>query len=101
MERRLSHYIQESEAGPGFIKDQSFSPDGRVIASPFAHGVRILAFDPGCSQWRRETTVKPLREVKSLFGHPKPVCCCKFSPTHMLLVTGCLGQKVGFHEPKI
>ncbi|XP_028408133.1 DDB1- and CUL4-associated factor 10 homolog [Dendronephthya gigantea] len=100
-ERRLSHYIQESEAGPGFIKDQSFSPDGRVIASPFAHGVRILAFDSECSLWRKDTIIKPLKEVKSLFGHPMPVCCCKFSPTHMLLVTGCLGQKVVFHEPKL
>merc|ERR1712058_163563 len=43
---RLTHYIEESNQGKGFIKELSFSPDGRFIASPFAHGVRLLAFSP-------------------------------------------------------
>ena len=92
----------ESGSAHGVIKEQSFSPDGHVIASPFAHGARILAFDPGWSQWRREDSkAKFLSEVKFLLGHQMPVCCSKFSPNHMLLATGCLGGKIVFHEPKL
>ena len=101
-ERRLSHYILESDSGRGFIKEGNFSPDGRVIASPFAHGARLLAFDSDCCSWKKESEVKVLSEVKFLLGHKMPVCCCKFSPNHnMLLATGCLGGKIAFHEPKL
>ena len=84
------------------MKEQSFSCDGRVIASPFAYGTRILAFDPGCSQrWIDDGEAKTLSEIKLLLGHRMPVCCSKFSPNHMLLATGCLGGKIAFHEPKL
>ena len=46
---RLTHYIEESNQGKGFIKEQSFSPCGRFIASPFGHGVRLLAFSESCT----------------------------------------------------
>jgi WD repeat-containing protein 32 len=99
--RRLSHDIEESDSGRGFIKELSFSHDGRVIASPFAHGARLLAFDSGCSQWRKESEVKTLSEIKFLLGHPMAVCCSKFSPNHMLLATGCLAGRIVLHEPKL
>ena len=37
---RLTHYLEESNTGPGFIKEVSFSPDGRILCSPFGFGVR-------------------------------------------------------------
>ena len=46
--QKLTHYLQESNQGRGFIKEVSFSPDGRIIASPFAYGIRLLAFNPDC-----------------------------------------------------
>lgn len=60
--RRLTHYIEEPTAGRGFIKEQSFSSDGRLIASPFGHGVRLLAFDEKCSELNQ---VSPLRAYQS------------------------------------
>ena len=45
---KLTHYLQESNQGRGFIKEVSFSPDGRIIASPFAYGIRLLAFNSDC-----------------------------------------------------
>ena len=46
---RLTHYIEESNTGRGFIKEVSFSGDGRVICSPFGYGFRLLGFDSRCS----------------------------------------------------
>ena len=46
--QKLTHYLQESNQGRGFIKEVSFSPDGRIIASPFAYGIRLLAFNSDC-----------------------------------------------------
>jgi len=46
---RLTHYLEESNTGKGYIKEVCFSPDGRVICSPFGFGLRLLAFDEKCS----------------------------------------------------
>lgn len=59
--RRLTHYIEEANVGRGFIKEQSFSFDGRLIASPFGFGVRLLAFDEKCSELSK---VSPLRDCE-------------------------------------
>lgn len=97
--------MEESDSGRGFIKEQSFSPDGRVIASPFAHGTRLLAFGSDCCKWvksrKKDSEAEKLTEVNFLLSHSQPVCCSKFSPIHMLVATGCLGGQIAFHEPKL
>ena len=37
---RLTHFLEESNTGKGFIKEISFSHDGRVLCSPFDNGFR-------------------------------------------------------------
>ncbi|RWS02341.1 DDB1- and CUL4-associated factor 10-like isoform X2, partial [Dinothrombium tinctorium] len=47
---RLTHYIQELNVGHGYIKELCFSPDGRLICSPYEYGFRLLAFNEDCSE---------------------------------------------------
>lgn len=103
--RRLSHYIAEPNVGRGYIKEISFGVDGRIIASPFGYGVRLLSFDPDCSELCDRTTdfaMSPiqLHEVVTNICHGSVVVTTKFSPDSSLLVTGSLGGKVGFHRPR-
>ena len=95
--KRLSHFILESNSAKGIIKEQDFSYDGQVIASPFAHGVRLLTFFNNSGQ----NTTSQLQELRYLICHKHAVCTSRFSPTHMMLATGCLGGKVVFYEPRL
>ena len=98
---RLTHYIEEPNVGRGFIKELCFSQDGRLICSPFGFGIRLLAFDPGCRELCDCDPATPvqLHEVTSNMSHAREVVTCKFSPTHSLVVSGCLNGKVDFHQP--
>ena len=100
---RLTHFIEESNKGKGFIKEISFSPCGRFIASPFSYGVRLLSFSASCSDlsdcYSRDGTVVKLHEVGSKFSHNDVVLSTAFSPHHWLLVTGCLMGRVSWHQP--
>jgi len=103
--RRLSHYIAEPNVGRGYIKEIAFGVGGRIIASPFGYGVRLLSFDPDCSELCDRTTdfvASPiqLREVVTNICHGSVVVCTKFSPDSSLLVTGSLGGKIAFHRPR-
>ena len=104
---RLTHFLEESNKGKGFIKEQSFSPCGRFVASPFGYGVRLLAFSPNCEDLSHcaprgdpgpGSAVK-LYEVGSKFGHNEVVLSTAFSPTHWLMVTGCLSGRIAWHQP--
>ena len=68
---RLTHYIEESNTGKGFIKEQSFSPCGRFLASPFGYGVRLLAFSERGSDLSDCPPSQPqiLHEVGTKLGH--------------------------------
>ena len=98
---RLTHYIQEPNVGRGFIKEISFSSDGRIICSPFGFGLRLLAFGPQCQELCDLQPERPMQlyELTSNMSHASSVVASKFSPTHCLLVTGCLNGKVDFHQP--
>ena len=103
--RRLTHYIPEPNVGRGYIKEITFGVGGRIIASPFGYGVRLLSFDPECSELCDRTTdfaTAPiqLHEVVTNICHGSVVVTTKFSPDSSLLVTGSLGGKVGFHRPR-
>jgi len=103
--QRLTHYVEECNKGKGFIKEQSFSPCGRFIASPFGFGVRLLAFSDTCSDLstcapaQGQPPVK-LYEVGSNYGHNEVVLSTAFSPTHWLLATGCLHGRISWHQPQ-
>ena len=109
--KRMSYYAKEPNVGHGYIKELSFSPDGRVIVSPFEAGYRILAFNGDCDEMnvdvgpiRSRTQVnqsKELREVKRFQPHVQNVLTTKFSPTHQLIASGCFGGRVVFTQPML
>lgn len=101
--KRLTHFIEEPNVGRGFIKEVSWCSDGRVIASPFGFGVRLLSFDSLCSEMSDVEIIsgqpKKLNEIKTNVSHNSVVLCTRFSPTHNLLASGCLKGKIAFHQP--
>jgi len=98
---RLTHFIEESNTGKGFIKEQSFSPCGRFIASPFAYGVRLLGFSEQGSDLSSCVPSEPVRlcELGTKLGHNEVVLSSAFSPCHWLLATGCLSGRIVWHQP--
>ncbi|KAG7177685.1 DDB1- and CUL4-associated factor 10-like, partial [Homarus americanus] len=91
---RLTHYIEEPNVGRGFIKELCFNSDGRLICSPYAHGVRLMMFDQNCSELSTcvKDTPQTLYDVSTSNCHSNCVVSTKFSPTHCLLVSGCLNE---------
>lgn len=106
---RLLYYTKESNAGKGFIKEICFSSDGRVMASPYGNGVRILSFDDKCHElsdcvesWSAPQKPKELSQVVvDKNSHSNLVVCTKFSPNYPLLVSGCLKGSIVWHYPKL
>jgi len=98
---RLTHYIEEPVAGRGFIKEIGFGAGGRLVCSPFGYGVRLLAFDSCCSELADcvPDAAVQMHEVAANISHAAVVLSAKFSPSHLLFVTGCLNGKVDFHQP--
>jgi WD repeat-containing protein 32 len=99
---RLTHYIEETNAGKGYIKELSFSQDGRIICSPFSYGVRLLAFNENCSELSTcvpNKTPVPLYEIGTSTAHNDIVLCTKFSPRHCMLVSGCHSGKIIWYQP--
>ena len=98
---RLLYYTEEPNVARGFIKEICFSSDGRLICSPFGFGVRLLGFDPLCSELCDVVPSQPIRlyEVANCLSHSNIVVTCKFSPRHCMFVSGCLSGKVMFHQP--
>lgn len=105
--KKLMYYIQETNKGKGFIKEPSFSSDGRVICSPYDTGVRLLAFSEDCSEYPRhhneciKRTPRFLMDVKNIKSHSDIVLSTKFSPREPLLVTGCRSGKIVWHHPNL
>lgn len=101
---RLTHYIEEANVGRGFIKELCYSNDGRIICSPFSHGVRLLSFSPKCDEL---STLQPkvpgikLHEIGTNVSHTNIVLCTKFSPVHPLLVSGCLTGRIVWYQPRL
>jgi len=101
---RLTHYIEEANVGRGYIKELCYSSDGRIICSPFSHGVRLLSFSPNCDEL---STLQPklpgvkLHEIGTNVSHANIVLCTKFSPVHPLLVSGCLAGRIVWYQPRL
>ncbi len=92
------------------IKEISVSKDGRIIASPYGTGVRLLTIDEQAtppnsffddryhSSFKQACTLD-LHTMQTLAGHNRAVLACKFANNDLLLATGCLEGRVVFHKP--
>ncbi|XP_077495412.1 DDB1- and CUL4-associated factor 10-like [Amblyomma americanum] len=99
---RLLHYTQEPNRGTVWIEQLCFSTDGRIVCSPLKRGVRLLAFDADLrelSDCVPTLPPRPLVPVLTNVSHSNYVVSTNFSPTHFLLVSGCLNGQVCFHHP--
>lgn len=100
---RLTHYREELNVGPGFIKELCFSPDGRIICSPYECGIRFLSFNQDCSEMSSAISdnPQPLHELKVIVHHSNLVVTTKFSPNNFMLASGCLEGNVNFYQPAL
>ncbi|RUS91566.1 hypothetical protein EGW08_000681 [Elysia chlorotica] len=101
--RRLLFHSGEPNVGQGYIKEQSFSSDGRIIASPFANCVRLLAFDSECRELCDTVPHKPrpLRQVALIAGNKSSVLTSTFSPVQLLCAAGAEDGSISFSSPKL
>lgn len=100
--KRMTHYVKEKSVAKGYIKELCFSSDGRIICSPFDKGVRLLAFNEKLQELPYCVPEQP-QELKTLLElnnyHAGVVVSCKFSPTHLQFVSGCLGSEIKWYQP--
>ena len=107
-------YVDEwsSDESLDYIKEISFSKDGRVLASPNEGGVRLFGVDQHCTPLDLYFDKRFYSEEKSLnsfdlnlihtsLGHLSPVLTCKFAHHDLLLGSGCLRGQVLFHKPQL
>lgn len=107
-----TRYVDEwsSDEALDYIKEISFSKDGRVLASPFDSGIRLFAVDSSSTPMdlyfdeRFHSEDKSLNSlnfdvIQTSLGHSSPVLTCKFAHHDLLLGSGCLKGQVAFHKP--
>ena len=113
-EEKYRMYIDENSLSESseFIKEISVSKDGRLIASPYGTGARLLAVDPEATppdvyfddrfhSSLKQLHVEELETLQTVGGHNKSVLSCKFANNDLLLGTGCLEGHVLFHRPQL
>lgn len=119
---RYLKYIDEysPDEALDYIKECSFSPNGRVLASPHnsyhspiqSHGVRLLAVDSKCTPmelyyddrfFSSEKTARccDYEVVCTLTGHSYPVLACAFAHHDMMLGSGSMEGHILFHKPQL
>lgn len=101
---RLTHYVNEKNVGQGYIKELCYSPDGRVICSPYEKGVRLLGFGDKYEELSycvpdKARELVTLLEMKDY--HSDIVVSCKFNPRDMMLVSGCLNGEIVWYKPRL
>ena len=96
-----------------YIKEISFSRDGRVLASPHENGVRLLSIDSHCtspdiyfdsrySSQHKEDYCPDFEQVLDVPTiHLSPVLTCKFARNDFILASGSLAGTVAFTSPQI
>ena len=94
------------------IKEFNFSQDGRILASPFERGVRLMAVDAACtsidtfydrrfSSKEKELGIKEFDMVANVCpGHRSAVLTCRMSDDYSL-ATGCMDGNVLVSHPKL
>ena len=103
MHPRLLFHSEEPNVGSGFIKEQSFSPDGRVLVSPFGKCARLLGFDSSCLELCDciPDKAKSMEEVGLIGSMKSIVFASSFSPTHPIVAVGCKDGTISFCTPKL
>lgn len=100
---RMLRYMEESNTGIGYIKEVSFSKDGRVICSPCGYGVRLLAFDDKCSElcMTKNDLGDPIEfnSICQAYCHKSTVVSTRFNQRHSYFVSGCLYGQIVCHNP--
>ena len=94
--------------GVDFIKEISFSPDGRLVADPSSNTVKLLAATSECPMFDLHFR-NPMENASCpsefcdlqcpLSEHQSPVLCCAFAPRDVLLATGCMDGEICIHQP--
>ena len=91
-----------------FIKEITFSPDGRLIATPLSNTVKLLAATAECpvfdvhfrNPMENASLPSELYDLQCpLIEHQSPVLCCAFAPRDVLLATGCMDGEIRIHQP--
>lgn len=112
-ERYLMYIDEDSpEESLEFIKEISLSMDGRILASPYGTGVRLLAVEPKAVPVEtffddryhspfKAMCSQDLEVLQSIDGHKRAVLTCKFANNDLLLGTGCMDGHVVFHKPRL
>ncbi|XP_062505528.1 DDB1- and CUL4-associated factor 10 homolog [Corticium candelabrum] len=104
--RSLLWYTEEANRERDYIKEICFSADGRVACSPFAYGIRLFSPTVDCDVFTEPEEFDDMQptelvEINSVISHKNVVLTTKFSPVHMLFVSGCLGGRVCFSQPHL
>ena len=95
-----------------FIKEISFSQDGRILVSPYRNKVRLLAVDYNCTPMdafydsRYYSIEKSLcccdfEEVVVCGSHADGVLTCRLNSNDMCLASGCIDGEVMFNWPRL
>jgi WD40 repeat protein len=95
-----------------YIKEISFSEDGRILASPYGNTVRLFAVDTALTpmdcfydqrfrSYEKTLNCIDFELVAQCSGHSSPVLTCRFNSRYMCLASGCLEGKIVFNCPKI
>ena len=106
------NYIDESHSVLSYIKETSFSSDGRILVSPFGDKVRLFSVDYHCTPIdvfhddRYQITEKELKssdfeEVAVYGGHCNAVLSCRLNSWDMCLVSGDVDGRVVFNRPRL
>ena len=99
----LLKYIQEENNLYGYIKEASFSFDGRVVCSPWRKGLHLLTLNEELNEmsdhikgdYPSEFTVIPLENPYS-----EEVLRARFCHTKHVLASGCFNGDIYFYQPK-
>ena len=113
-ERNYLKYTDEfsDEESLDIIKEIHYSPDGKVVASPYRTGVRLLSVDADCTSadvffddrfhsLERGLCSPDMDVAHELSGHKATVLTCRFAHHDMLLASGCFEGVVLFHQPQL
>ena len=95
------------EGAAEYIKEISFSPDGRLLVSPHQNGVRLLAVDTNCTNidqyYRDNSTSEGEFKIISVCEEAcsTPVLTSRLSSDIMCLAAGSCKGTVQFYSPQL
>lgn len=114
VQHKYLRYVDENSPpnSEDFIKEICYSRDGRILASPYENGIRLLTIDSQCTppdvyfdnryqSQHKEDRCPDFEEVLRMPGvHQSPVLTCKFAHHDLILASGALAGTVTFSKPQ-